>query len=78
MPSKKSDNAQYASIINHIFQSHWKKGLAEFEFHRDEMIGAAAAVGVDRPDNLGDVIYSFKFRRELPAPILRTAPKGFS
>jgi hypothetical protein len=41
MPSKKNDNPQYSSIINHIFQSHWKKGLTEFEFHRDEMIGAA-------------------------------------
>ena len=78
MPSKKAGSAQYSSIIDRIFQSHWKMGLTEFEFHRDEMIGAAIEVKVDRPDNLGDVIYSFKFRRELPLSIVRTAPKGFS
>ena len=71
----KSDKAaQYTSIIGHIFKSHWAEGVSEFEFHRDEMVIAAAAVGVDRPDNLGDVIYSFKFRRPLPASILDTAP----
>ena len=39
------------------------------------MVEAAVALGLDRPDNLGDVIYSFKFRRELPAAIRDTAPK---
>src|SRR6202043_3015933 len=47
----------------------------EFEFHRDEMVASALELGVDRPDNLGDVIYSFKFRRELPSAIRETAPK---
>jgi len=70
--------AQYTSIIIYIFQAHWKKGIDEFEFHRDELVEAATAVGVERPDNLGDVIYSFKFRRELPSEILESAPKGMS
>lgn len=69
---------QYNSIIVHIFQRYWKKGLSEFEFHRDEMVDAAATLGVNRPDNLGDVIYSFKFRRDLPEAISKTAPKGKS
>jgi hypothetical protein len=74
--AKKNPGIQYKSIILHVFQSYWKKGLQEFEFHRDELVAAAASVGVERPDNLGDLIYSFKFRRELPAEIARTAPKG--
>jgi hypothetical protein len=69
---------QYRSIIEHIFQKHWKPGLEAFEFQRDEMIEAAIATGVERPDNLGDVIYSFKFRRKFPDSILATAPKGKS
>jgi hypothetical protein len=78
MTTKIARTAQYASIIVNIFQKHWKKGMEEFEFHRDEMVEAAAATAVDRPDNLGDVIYSFKFRKTLPAAILTTAPKGKS
>jgi hypothetical protein len=76
MTTKKA--TQYASIIQHIFQKHWKKGMEDFEFHRDEMVEAAEASAVDRPDNLGDVIYSFKFRKALPAAVLSTAPKGKS
>lgn len=75
MATKNAKAAQYVSIIVYIFQKHWEKGTKEFEFHRDEMVEAAAALGVDRPDNLGDVIYSFKFRRELPTAIRDTAPK---
>ena len=78
MTTSKAKTAQYESIIVHIFQKQWKKGVEDFEFHRDEMVEAAAATGVERPDNLGDVIYSFKFRKTLPASILRTAPKGKS
>jgi len=78
MGNKTVKTAQYASIIVHIFQKHWKKGIEEFEFHRDEMVEAAMAISVERPDNLGDVIYSFKFRRDLPTAILETTPKGKS
>ena len=76
MPPKSEKAAQYSSVIIHIFQNHWKKGVESFEFHRDELVAAALSVGVDRPDNLGDVIYSFKFRRALPTEIVSTAPKG--
>jgi hypothetical protein len=78
MAKKVAKTEQYVSIITHIFQKYWRKGIEDFEFHRDEMVDAAKAVGVERPDNLGDVIYSFKFRRELPKAILESAPKGKS
>jgi len=78
MAKKSGNTAQYSSIVVHIFRSHWTKGVEEFEFHRDELVQAAVNEGVERPDNLGDVIYTFKFRRELPAEILETAPKGKS
>jgi hypothetical protein len=75
--AKRTDKAeQYVSIIAHVFRKYWTKGIEEFEFHRDELVEAAEVVGVERPDNLGDVIYSFKFRRELPTEILKTAPRG--
>ncbi len=78
MAKKAALATQYQSIIVHIFKRYWKRGIQTFEFHRDEMVEAAAATGVERPDNLGDVIYSFKFRRALPKEILDSAPKGKS
>lgn len=78
MSTKRDKAAQYAPIIAHVFRKYWKKGEDEFEFHRDELVEAAEELGVERPDNLGDVIYTFKFRRELPSEILRTAPTGKS
>jgi hypothetical protein len=53
MTTKTAKTAQYTSIIVHIFQNHWKKGMEEFEFHRDELVEAAAATGVDRPRQSG-------------------------
>lgn len=76
MTKKVDKAAQYVPIILHVFRKYWVKGTEEFEFHRDELVEAAEAAGVERPDNLGDVIYSFKFRRDLPAEILKTAVKG--
>lgn len=74
---KRTDKAtQYVPIILHVFRKHRSKGAHEFEFHRDELVAAAKAEGVDRPDNLGDVIYTFRYRRSLPAEISKTAPKG--
>ena len=76
MAKKRNDTQQYGAIICHIFAKHWTTGVEDFEFHRDELVTAAEETGVERPDNLGDVIYSFKFRRELPEEITRTAPEG--
>jgi hypothetical protein len=75
--AKRNDKAaQYVPIIIHIFRKYWTKKITEFEFHRDELVEAAIAIGVERPDNLGDLIYSFKFRRDLPAEIMESAPSG--
>src|ERR1700722_4340015 len=76
MAKKKGDAQQYIPIIPHIFGGHWRKGTEEFEFDREELVSAAKHLRIDRPDNLGDVIYTFKFRRPLPEEITRTAPKG--
>ncbi len=50
--AKKAKAAQSAIILQ-VFQKHWAEGTGEFEFHRDELIDAAEAVGIERPDNLG-------------------------
>lgn len=75
MPTK-NVSVQYLPIVSHIFHDHWTKGASEVEFTREELVSAATYLGVERPKNLGDLIYSFKFRRDLPQDIQAKAPRG--
>lgn len=71
----KSEN-RYVAIIEKIFFAHWKRGIKEFEFERTEIKEWADTLKIELPDNIGDLIYSFRFRVLLPASIRETEPKG--
>jgi len=70
--------AMYARIIETIFFDHYRKGLREFEFDREEIEATAnelyrkKEIALKKPKNLGDVIYSFRHRRPLPPAVLAT------
>jgi hypothetical protein len=66
----------YSAIIEEIFKRHHKKGLREFIFQREEIVETAAHLGIRLPKNLGDLIYSFRYRAALPAAIVEKAPPG--
>ena len=70
-----SDN-RYELVITHVFVSHYQPGLSEIEFDRDELNVAAAALGLEALKNLGDIIYTFRYRSELPEEIRGTAERG--
>ena len=67
---------RYVDIIERVFKNHFRKGLAEFEFEREEIERVAAQLGIKLPKNIGDLIYSFRFRTDLPDSIVKTATKG--
>ena len=67
---------RYKQLIEKIFFTHWKKRESEFVFARNELKETAEQLGIELPDNLGDVIYSFRFRTALPDKIVETQPKG--
>ena len=67
---------RYTQILEKIFFAHYKKGDALVAFAREEIEHAATELGIKLPKNLGDLIYSFRFRTELPASILAVAPEG--
>jgi len=67
---------RYAAIIEKIFFSKYAKGDEEIAFEREDLVGAAKALQLKLPKNLGDVIYSIRYRTELPISILKTQPKG--
>jgi hypothetical protein len=67
---------RYSAIIGTIFKNHYKPGKKQFEFSRNEFVEIARSLNIVLPKNLGDAIYSFRFRTVLPPSILSTAPKG--
>lgn len=69
-------NNRYSQIIEKIFLAHYAKGNQEITFNREEIAAAAQSLGMDRSKNLGDVVYSFRFRTQLPDSIRATSPSG--
>jgi hypothetical protein len=67
---------RYDSIIIEIFKGHYKKGKKEFDFNRSELEKVARKLKVKLPKNLGDLLYSYRFRRDLPKEISDTAVLG--
>ena len=65
---------RYQSLIEKIFFDHYRENETSFEFDRMEIKSAAQSLGIDLPDNLGDVIYSFRFRTGLPERVAATQP----
>ena len=63
-------------IIEWIFAQHHNPGDDQVTFTRDDLIAAAVALGVPRPKNLGDIVYSLRYRVPLPDSIRQTAPPG--
>ncbi|MBI3153570.1 MAG: endonuclease [Chloroflexi bacterium] len=71
------ESNRYAKILEAIFSKRFKKGIAEIEFERSEFSKVADQLGIVLPKNLGDVLYSFRYRTNLPKSITSKAPKGF-
>lgn len=67
---------RYRILIERVFFDHWIEGATEFEFERTEIEVHAAQQDIRLPKNIGDLIYSFRFRYPLPDSILETQPEG--
>ena len=68
--------AQYDDIISHVFSQNFQEGAQTVPFSREELVAAATHLGLPRPRNIGDIPYSFRYRRDLPESITDTAPAG--
>lgn len=67
---------KYEQIINWIFTKNYNQGDVIVSFNRNELVTASDELGLARIKNLGDIPYSFRFRRQLPEGIQSTAPEG--
>jgi hypothetical protein len=67
---------RYQLLVERVFFAHYKRGVREFFFVREEIEKAAADLEMQLPKNLGDVLYALRFRTGLPASIVDTQPAG--
>jgi hypothetical protein len=67
---------RYAAIIERIFNSKFQPGLTHLDFKRDELVTIARQLRLTLPKNLGDLIYSFRYRSALPKSIQAKAGSG--
>ena len=67
---------RYEQLIERIFLAHYNRGTTEVTFEREEIPAMAKRLGIEIPKNLGDLIYSFRYRVALPHSITHNAPKG--
>jgi hypothetical protein len=67
---------RYTRLLEHIFKSRYTRGAAVVEFSREDIEQAAKRLKLKLPKNLGDVVYSFRYRTDLPKSIRGKAPSG--
>lgn len=67
---------RYVQIIERIFASRYHEGVVEVEFERSDIERTAEELGITLPKNLGDLVYTFRYRVDLPESIRAKAPAG--
>ncbi|NTV67196.1 MAG: endonuclease [Chlorobaculum sp.] len=69
-------NNRYSAIIENIFNQNYRKGDTDVPFEREDLVLTANRLGIKLPKNLGDIVYSFRYRAMLPDSITSIAPEG--
>lgn len=68
---------RYQKLAGWVFSKHYGKGDTRVEWCREELAEAAVELGIELPKNLGDVVYSMRYRTKLPSVISDNAPEGY-
>lgn len=76
MPKTPAKTNRYQAIIERVFFRHYKPGAERVVFERDELVQAAKALKIELPKNLGDVVYSVRYRTPMPPAVAGTQPPG--
>jgi hypothetical protein len=74
----------YNQIISDIFRRNRKLGATRFDFSRSDLLDAARRFGIAELEgdektiakNIGDIVYTYRFRKDFPSDIVQEAPKG--
>lgn len=68
---------RYSRLIEEIFFKMYQPGISVVPFERIDIVTAATKLNIILPKNLGDVIYSFRYRTQLPDSITSKAKEGY-
>jgi len=68
---------RYTQLIENIFSKRYRKGKTEIAFERTDIAQTAEELRIKLPKNLGDILYTFRYRAELPKSITDKAPEGY-
>src|SRR5690349_24292078 len=68
---------RYTQIIEQAFLRNYKEGDVEVSFKREDIALIADQLGIPLPKNLGDIVYSFRYRSALPQSIKEKASEGY-
>lgn len=66
----------YSKIIERAFFLNYTPGAFTIPFNRDDIEIICKELSINVPKNLGDVIYSFKYRTPLPESVVEKAPEN--
>lgn len=67
---------RYSKLIEDIFAQKYTEGMRAVAFQREDLVNTAAKLEMKLPKNLGDIVYSFRYRTALPESIRKCAPEG--
>lgn len=77
MPDKPSlGTNRYKALLEKIFFDRYVKEASVLPFERSDIETAAKELGLILPKNLGDLVYSMRYRTPLPDRVLETQPEG--
>ncbi len=78
MAKKSGENSQsrYKALVEKVFFDRYKSGERRIEFEREDLITAAGELNIRLPKNIGDVVYSIRYRTPMPDGILKIQQKG--
>jgi hypothetical protein len=72
----KESMSRYDQLIEKVFFRHYRPGASEVSFDREDFEPLAKELGIRLPKNLGDIVYSYRYRNPLPHSISRLLGKG--
>ena len=70
--SDDSTSNRYSALIEKVFLDGYSGGENEVPFERTDLSRAASELNIETPKNLGDVVYSARYRTSMPEAIVNT------
>lgn len=61
--SEEVTSNRYSALIEKVFADSYSEGETEVPFKRTDLNKAASELNIETPKNLGDVVYSMRYKR---------------